>query len=100
MRKSQRNYAKDMPSRLRSYAKRRKMSTCRGLRSSNCSSNTKTCSYASGTIRKFCRRKNNTPHSMSRHYKTSKKQTQLRRSKRIQSKLHLRRSLRIQQRKN
>ena len=102
-------YAKDIPSRLQSYARRRKMSACRGLSTSNCYSNPKTCSYASGTIRQFCRRKNNTPHTLSRRrrrrqrsrsrsIKTLKKRTHFRRSKRLQSKVPLRRSLRIQQR--
>lgn len=48
----------------RSYARRRKMSACRGLSSSICGNRT-SCSYASGFYRQFCRRRNNTPHHIS-----------------------------------
>lgn len=79
----------------RSYARRRKMSACRGLATSTCGNRT-ACSYASGFYRQFCRRKNNTPHhislpahSMSKSVKKKRKKaspvTTLRRSERIKN---------------
>ena len=58
--------------RRRSYARRRKTSACRGITHTKCSFNSKRCSYASGRQRQFCRRKNNTPHTLYRR-KTKKR---------------------------
>lgn len=70
----------------KSYARRRKMSTCWKVPKKECISRPRTCSYASGYIREFCRKKNNTPHSLTRRKKKKKKTfTPLRRSKRIAS---------------
>ena len=74
--------------RRRSYARRRKTSTCRGISHSKCSFNSKTCTYASGALRRFCRRKNNTPHSLSvrkvrKKYTINPMYTQTRKSQRL-----------------
>ena len=73
----------------KSYARRRKLSTCwKVTPKNNCISRPRTCSYASGSIRQFCRKKNNTPHGLTRRRKkkaSSKMNKSLRRSKRISS---------------
>ena len=75
----------------KSYTRRRKLSTCwKVTPKNNCTSRPRTCSYASGSMRQFCRKKNNTPHGLTRQKKkkpsSSKINKSLRRSKRIASK--------------
>ena len=81
------NTRKITSAKRRSYARRRKMSACRGLKTSTCGNRT-SCSYASGFYRQFCRRKNNTPHHLSLRVQSVKKKKAsplagLRRSQRI-----------------
>ena len=75
-----------------SYARLRRKSQCRGKPTNSCYALTP-CKYASGNIRKFCRKKKNTRHTMSLMNNTRKKRVHsapvgpLRRSARLMSRV-------------
>lgn len=56
---------------IHEYRKRVKTSNCRGLGTRRCSQKT-TCKYASGTMRRFCRKSKNTKRGYSSRRKSSK----------------------------
>ncbi len=56
---------------INEYRKRVKTSNCRGLGTRRCSQKT-TCKYASGTMRRFCRKSKNTRRGYSSRRKSSK----------------------------
>ena len=90
------NTRKITSAKRRSYARRRKMSACRGLATSTCGNRT-ACSYASGFYRQFCRRRNNTPHHISLPAHSVRKSVK-RKRKKVSPTQPLRRSQRIKNR--